>query len=418
MYLKSLGFRVERNAPNQTKARSHQLMLQAGLIRPVSAGVFGFSALLWSVVQRIEAFVRCELEAVGFQEVMMPTIQPLNLWRESGRWDHYEKERTMLTLHDRKGQEFCLGSTYEEVVIDLCRRFLNSYRQLPFRLYQISEKFRDDLRPRYGLVRGRQFRMKDGYSFDATEGGMHEAYQETRNAYCRIFEACKLSFVVFSDMRGSIGSRFAEKYMAATTEGEEAYLRCDCGYLGKYVGSSACPQCSKIGSATTALELGHIFELGVYYPQKMGAMVADNTGAQQPIWMGDFGIGISRIPVALVEQYMDSYGIRWPFKLAPAHVAIVPVRPNDPEQMNAASNLAHALETHLGFQTCVDDRPHSFGSRLKDIDFLGIPLQVIVGDHIREGSVDVQKRLGSNRSSVAIDDAVNVLNTLAQGETK
>ncbi len=416
MYLTSLPLRVEREIPHDTKARSHRLMVQAGFIQQTSAGIFSFSTLLWSVIRRIEKIIREELNAIGFQELMMPALQPTSLWRESGRLEHFQREHTMLSLRDRKDQEFCMGSTYEEVLIDLCRHFVSSYRQLPFRLYQISEKFRDDLRPRFGLVRARQFRMKDGYSFDLNEGGMHVAYQETREAYSKIFERCGISFVVFSDLRGSIGSTFAEKYMARTTEGEESFIHCThCNFTANYEGSPYCPQCHAATEPLTALELGHIFELGPHYPEKMGALIAGNNGHLSPIWMGDFGIGVSRIPVAIIEQYMDDCGMNWPFHLAPIQIAVVPVMPTNENQVSAASAIARTIKTAFGFETYVDNRTQSFGSRLKDLDFVGSQLQIVVGDRLDNGEVDVQQRNGLNKTTVPIANIVATIENLTKG---
>ena len=218
-----------KETPADTEVVSHQLMLRAGMIRKLAAGIYTYLPLGYRVIRKVEAIVREEMNRAGAQEVLMPAVQPASLWKESGRWEHYGKE--LLRFRDRKETDFCIGPTHEEVITDLVRMNVRSYRELPLNLYQIQTKFRDEIRPRFGLMRGREFIMKDAYSFDRDEAGAEESYEKMHEAYCRIFERCGLDFRAVEADTGSIGGSFSHEFMVMAETGEDAVAVCDsCTY--------------------------------------------------------------------------------------------------------------------------------------------------------------------------------------------
>ncbi|MFH1709463.1 MAG: proline--tRNA ligase, partial [bacterium] len=306
-----------REDPTEAEIASHKLMLRAGLIRKLSSGVYTYLPLGWRVICKIEQIIRQEMDASGALEIKLPALLPSELWKETGRWDVYGKE--LFRIKDRHDREFCLGPTHEEIITDLVRGSVKSYKELPLNLYQIQTKYRDEIRPRFGVMRAREFIMKDAYSFDRDEAGLEKSYKIMYETYNRIFDRCGLRYRVALADPGPIGGGFSQEYMALSPTGEDEIMHCEkCDHaaakeMAETKGQEMqCPKCKGKLTVTRGIEVGHIFKLGTKYSEKMGAVYLDEDGKQKPYMMGCYGIGVSRIAGAIIEQNYDDFGIKWP----------------------------------------------------------------------------------------------------------
>ena len=537
-------------------------MIRAGMIRKVAAGISTYLPLGWRSLQKLSAIVRHEMTSAGAVELSMPAVQPAELWIESGRWQKYGKE--LLRFRDRHQRDFCFGPTHEEVITDLVRRDVKSYRQLPFNLFQIQTKFRDEIRPRFGLMRGREFLMKDAYSFHATPESLDEAYEAMRAAYRRIFEACRLDYTVVDADAGAIGGSSSHEFMVTAATGESAVVHCAaCGYganvekaargawtvaaevtdraptplsrhdtpgkrsvlevalflgvpaaefvktlvyetdkgfvavairgdrevnevkllnalnvehlqlasedkvlaaTGAPVGSlgpvglpaslplladlsvealrsftcganetgvhlsgvhwgrdasarefrdlvtvvdgDPCPQCGAVLTLSRGIEVGHIFKLGDKYSVAMKCEFTDEAGAQKPMIMGCYGLGIGRTVAAAIEQNHDADGIIWPLPLAPFEVLVLSLNPNDAETARTAERIAVEL-AGKGLDVLYDDRDERPGVKFKDADLIGIPLRVVVGGKsLAAGQIELSLRRDRQKLQVPVADAL------------
>jgi prolyl-tRNA synthetase len=518
-----------KEVPAEAETISHQLLLRAGLIRKLTSGIYDYLPLGVRVLRKVEAIVREEMNRAGAQEVLLPAVQPAELWLESGRWQIYGKE--LLRFRDRHDRDYCFGPTHEEVITDLVRREVHSYRQLPLNLYQIQTKFRDEIRPRFGLIRGREFIMKDGYSFDVDEAAADLTYQAMYAAYSRIFSRCGLRFKSVEADSGPIGGSFSHEFMVLAETGEDVVVSCTaCAYganlekaevtapaaavaetpgpLGKVhtpdsrtVGEVAgflniplekvlktllyeteagvvavvlrgdhevnevklknflkvndlalatevtvcretgagvgfagpislnvpiyadfslrgaanltaganeddyhytnvnpgrdltirefadlrqvtaadpCPRCGAPLEFLRGIEVGHVFKLGYKYSTAMNATYLDAQGQEQPMYMGCYGIGVSRIVAAAIEQNNDPDGIIFPMPLAPFQILLVPIAVNDTHTMEVAGRMYEEF-TGAGLEVLFDDRNERPGIKFKDGDLLGIPYRVVLG---------------------------------------
>ena len=518
-----------KEVPAEAETISHQLLLRAGMIRKLTSGIYDYLPLGLRVLRKVEAIVREEMNRAGAQEVLLPAVQPAELWQESGRWQIYGKE--LLRFKDRHDRDYCFGPTHEEVITDLVRREVHSYRQLPLNLYQIQTKFRDEIRPRFGLIRGREFIMKDGYSFDLDETAADQTYQAMYQAYGRIFSRCGLRFKSVEADSGPIGGSFSHEFMVLADTGEDVVVSCTaCAYAanlekaeipapaatagespaplskvhtpdvrtvaevadflnippekvlktllyetaagpiaillrgdhelnevklknflkvndlalapeatvhretGAAIGfagpltlkipiyadysllSSAnlaaganedhyhyinvnpgrdlaikefadlrqvtpadpCPRCGAPLEFLRGIEVGHVFKLGYKYSRAMAATYLDTQGQEQPMYMGCYGIGVSRIVAAAIEQNNDPDGIIFPTPLAPFQILLIPIAVNDAKTMETATRLYEEL-TAAGLEVLFDDRDERPGIKFKDGDLLGIPYRVVLG---------------------------------------
>ncbi|MGO4699021.1 proline--tRNA ligase [Paenibacillus sp. 2TAB26] len=550
-----------REAPSEAEAASHQLMLRAGLIRQLAAGIYTYLPLGRRVLRKLEQIVREEMDQAGAQEVLMPAMQPAELWQQSGRYDVYGPE--LMRLRDRHDREFTLGPTHEEVITALVRSEVSSYRQLPMTLYQIQTKFRDEKRPRYGLLRGREFLMKDAYSFDEDWDGLHRSYTSMYEAYNRIFTRCGLNYRPVEADAGSIGGEGGtHEFMALADIGEDTIAVCNsCDYAANlekaeyklseqptdtqqnndaalvrhhtpeikkidqlveafglgadtfmktliYVADGApvavvvrgdhevneikvknalavahleladqattervtgaptgfagpiglqipvyadhavlamksgvaganeqdyhignvipsihltdvqagdyrnaaigdgCPRC-ETGSLVfyRGIEVGHVFKLGTKYSEALNAKFLNASGSEQPLIMGCYGIGVSRLLSAVLEQHSDSNGIIWPKSIAPYHVHVVPVSAKDQVQMDLAAHIAARL-LEAGVETLLDDRDERPGVKFKDSDLIGIPLRIVVGKHAADGIVELKQRNELEAQKLELEEAI------------
>ncbi|GAX90560.1 proline--tRNA ligase [Effusibacillus lacus] len=548
-----------REAPAEAETISHRLMLRAGFIRQLAAGIYTYLPLGWRVLRKVESIVREEMDRAGAQEILMPAMQPAELWQESGRYQVYGPE--LIRLHDRHEREFALGPTHEEVVTTLVRNEIRSYRKLPINLYQIQTKFRDERRPRFGLLRGREFLMKDAYSFDLDWEGLDKSYWAMYDAYTRIFTRCGLNFRAVEADAGAIGGEGGtHEFMALADIGEDTIATCtQCEYaanlekaeagpgvseyrevavgehekfhtpnirtieqLTESLGVSAdrfiktliyladgqpvavlvrgdhdanevkvknylgatnveladpettrqvtgapvgfagpvglkipvlvdrevasmqagiaganeqdyhlrnvrpgrdfpvektgdfrnvlegdrCPRCSGTLKFYRGIEVGHVFKLGTKYSEKLGAKYLDANGKEQVMIMGCYGIGVSRVLSAIVEQSHDDNGMIWPVAVAPFHVHLIPVSVKDEAQIKVAEELYDRLR-QTGVEVLMDDRDERPGVKFKDSDLTGIPIRLTVGKGAGEGRVEYKERAQSESMDLSIEEAMD-----------
>lgn len=541
--------------PADAEVISHKLLMRAGMIRRLTSGLYTYLPLGLKTLQKISQVVREEMEAAGFQELLMPMVQPADLWKETGRWEHYGKE--LLRFTDRNEREYCLGPTHEEVITDLVRGEVRSYRQLPVRLFQIQTKFRDEIRPRFGLMRGREFVMKDAYSFDATKEGAEDSYQRMFNAYKRIFSRLGLKFRPVEADTGSIGGNFSHEFMVLADTGEDTIVFChDCDFAanieradiawkgqadipacppheavatpathtaeavaallqvpltsiiktmiymvdGKAVAvlvrgnrevneikvkhllkaadvslasaevvtdvtgapvgfagpvnlsipvyadnelqgatdyvtgankgdthyrhvdlqrdvqiaqwgdlrsiteDDVCPRCGGRISLTRGIEVGHVFMLGLKYSESMHAAFLDEQGKEQLMIMGCYGIGVSRVAAAALEQNNDEAGAVFPPPLAPMDCVLLHLDPKNEKVTEKVEEIYTSLQTN-GVDTLLDDRDERPGVKFKDADLLGIPLQLVLGGKsLEKGIVEAKDRRSGKKSELPLEN--------------
>ncbi|MEK7702363.1 MAG: proline--tRNA ligase [Nitrospirota bacterium] len=403
-----------RESPAEAEVISHQLMLRAGMIRKLAAGIYNYLPLALRVLRKIETIVREEMNKAGAQELLMPALQPSELWQETGRWQKYGKE--LMRISDRHGRDFCLGPTHEEVITDLVRNHIRSYRQLPITLYQIQTKFRDEVRPRFGIMRGREFIMKDAYSFSADVEGAKQIYQKMSDAYHTIFSRAGLRFRAVEADNGMIGGSSSHEFMVLTQTGEETIVSCTvCLYAaniektepGHQAVGEPCPRCGKPLAIDKGLEVGHLFLLGTKYSKEMKGIFLNEQGEEQLFEMGCYGIGVSRIIAAAIEQNHDEKGIIWPAEIAPFIAHVIPVQEQSEKVMAAAKSIYNAL-LEKGVETLMDDRAERPGVKFNDADLLGAPYQIVIGEkNLKEGVVELKERRSGKITKVSPDQAVS-----------
>ena len=547
-----------KEVPSEAEVISHQLMLRAGFIKKLTSGIYTYLPYGLAAIRRVENIVREEMNRAGAQELSMPMVQPADLWKESGRYEKYGPE--LLRFKDRHERESCLGPTHEEVITDIARKEMHSYRDLPVNLYQIQTKFRDEIRPRFGLMRGREFIMKDAYSFDVDDEAAEVSYRKMYDAYNRIFERCGLEFRCVEADSGAIGGSFSHEFMVLADTGEDTIAVCNecnwaanlekaevkmrdrpagfeqremvkvetpgkrkvqsvCEFLGigpdqlvktlvlladgepvavllrgdreleevklkNYLGAAdirpaddkeifdatgvpsgylgpinskirlladqevpamvnltvganeknyhlqnvnfgrdfevtevadfrqltkddPCPSCGSAIRLVEGIEVGHIFKLGTSYSESMNAYYQDRDGNERPLVMGCYGIGVSRVVAAAIEQNHDDNGIIFPVPLAPYQVTVLNLGLNDPEVSAAAERIYEQL-SEAGIDTFIDDRDERPGIKFKDADLLGFPFRITVGKRFKEKAmVEIRCRQDGTSEDIGIDDIVS-----------
>jgi prolyl-tRNA synthetase len=390
---------TEKQPPADAEAISHKLMVRAGLVRQMGAGMWTWLPAGWRVHQRVVGIIREEMDAIGAQEMLMPVLQPAEPWRKTGRIEIEE----LFKLTDRKGSELVLAMTHEEAVTFHIAQAVRSYRDLPLIVYHFQVKERDEPRPRAGVLRTREFVMKDSYSFDRDRAGMEERYALHVGAYEQIMQRTGLRFYRVEGDVGMMGGLGAHEYMAPCAAGEDEVVLGP-GYAANVEVALNTPGVEQIGeeyrkdgeplTSEPAIEIGNIFKLGTRYSEPLGATYLDETGAELPIWMASYGIGPARIVAAAVEQFADEHGISWPRALAPFAVHLVALgKPGTPER-EAAEKL---YETLLGggIDVLYDDRDLGPGEKFAEAELLGCPLRLTVGrKSLESGEVEVQIRRG------------------------
>ena len=595
MRLSQMLFVTLREDPAEAEIPSHKLLLRAGYIRRIGSGIYAYLPLMWRVLKKVSQIVREEMDATGAQECLLPQLQPSELWKESGRWDTYTKaEGIMFSLIDRQDREMGLGPTHEEIITTIAKETLRSYRQLPVHLYQIQTKFRDEIRPRFGLMRGREFIMKDGYSFHTDEASLQQTYRDMDRAYRQILTRCGLAFRAVEADSGAIGGSGSQEFMVLADAGEDEilytedgnyaanvekavslpadmetspftsyekkntpgtetieklaeFLQCSptaivknvlyeavydsgitalvlvsirgdrqvnevklqnelvkiasqynaktvlslkvpdetsqqkwsaqplpLGYIGpnlsdktiasnqdvagKFIriadttviklvnfitganevnfhvvganwgqefdlpqlvvdiqkavaGDHAINDSTQILQTARGIEVGHIFQLGLKYSQAMKATYTNEQGEEAPLWMGCYGIGVSRLAQSAVEQSYDRDGIIWPSAIAPYHAIVIIPNTSDEKQVAAAEQLYRDLNG-AGIETLLDDRNERAGVKFKDADLIGIPYRIVTGRSLNEGKVELVERATKKSQEILLEEIVPTLKTL------
>jgi prolyl-tRNA synthetase len=426
---------ILRETPKEAEIASHRLMLRAGMIRQEASGIYALLPLGLRVLDKICRIVREEQNRAGAVEMLMPTIQSADLWRESGRYEAYGKE--MLRITDRHDRAMLYGPTNEEMITDIFRSAVRSYKDLPLNLYHIQWKFRDEVRPRFGLMRGREFLMKDAYSFDVDPAGATCAYNKMFVSYLRTFSRMGLKSIPMVAESGPIGGNQSHEFIILAETGEsEVYCHRD--YLdfdvpGADVDFDSPTTLAEIVARWTSLyaatsekhdqaafdglpadrrvsargiEVGHIFSFGTKYSEPMRAVVTGPDGVERPVYMGSYGIGPSRLVAATIEAFHDDAGIKWPEAVAPFKVAILNLKPGGTET-DAASEQLYRTLTAKGIDVLYDDTEQRPGAKFATADLIGIPWQILVGPKsLAEGKVEVKRRADGSRELMSPADAI------------
>lgn len=427
-----------REPPREAEIVSHRLMLRAGMMRQEAAGIYAFLPLGLKVLRKIEQIVREEQDRSGAIELLMPTIQSADLWRESGRYDAYGKE--MLRIQDRHEREMLYGPTNEEMITEIFRASVRSYKDLPKNLYHIQWKFRDEVRPRFGLMRGREFLMKDAYSFDVDEAGARHSYNKMFVAYLRTFKRLGLTSIPMRADTGPIGGNLSHEFIVLADTGESQVF-CHKDYLGMavpdekvnfddisglqnivnqwtsmYAATEDMHEADKFAAVPAAdqvsargIEVGHIFYFGTKYSAPMKAVVATADGKEVPVHMGSYGIGPSRLVAAIIEASHDDAGIVWPEPVAPFKVALLNLKQGDAATDGACDQL-YAELTAKGVDVLYNDIDERAGAKFANADLIGLPWQVMVGPRgLADGKVEVKNRKTGEKEQMSPAAAVDLL---------
>ena len=429
---------ILRETPKEAEIVSHRLMLRAGMMRQEAAGIYAFLPLGLRVLNKVCAIVREEQDRAGAIEMLMPTIQPAELWRESGRYDDYGKE--MLRIKYRHEREMLYGPTNEEMVTEVFRAYVRSYKDLPLNLYHIQWKFRDEVRPRFGLMRGREFLMKDAYSFDLDHDSARHAYNRMFVAYLRTFARMGLKAIPMVADTGPIGGNLSHEFIILAATGESEVF-CHKDYLGfdvpgadvdfaaaaklqgivdhwtaLYAATSEKHDAAAFGKiapdrqvSARGIEVGNIFHFGTKYSEPMKAVVAGPDGVERPVHMGSYGIGPSRLVAALIEAFHDDAGIKWPEAVAPFKAIILNLKQGDAATDQVCEDL-YAKLTAAGVDVLYHDRDERPGAKFATADLIGIPYQILVGPKgLAQERVEFKRRADGERELISFDEAVGRL---------
>ncbi len=422
-----------RETPKEAQIASHRLMLRAGIIQQASAGIYSWLPLGFRVLKKIEQIVREEQDAALAQEILMPTIQSADLWRESGRYDDYGLE--MLRIKDRHDRDMLYGPTNEELVTEIFRNHVRSYKSLPLNLYHIQWKFRDEVRPRFGVMRGREFFMKDAYSFDVDKEGARASYNRMFVAYLKTFARLGLKAIPMVADTGPIGGDMSHEFIILADTGESEvfchkdWLEMDVlqhdidyradlsnvvdAFTSKYAATdemhdpAACPVPAEDMITTRGIEVGHIFYFGTKYSAALNAAVQGSDGTESHVHMGSYGIGVSRLVGGIIEASHDDNGIIWPESVAPFRVGIINIRVGD-DACDAASQSLYESLGNAGVEVLLDDRDERAGPKLANMELIGLPWQIVVGPRgIKAGVVELKNRKTGESEELSPEAVLN-----------
>ena len=414
-----------KDVPSDAEIISHKLMIKAGMIKQSSAGIYSWLPLGLKVLRKIEQIVREEQDNAGANEMLMPTIQSADLWIKSGRYDDYGKE--MLRIKDRSGREMLYGPTNEELITDIFQSYITSYKELPKNLYHIQWKFRDEVRPRFGVMRGREFLMKDNYSFDLNEENAKNSYNKMFRAYIKTFLRMGLTPISLRAETGPIGGDLSHEFQVLANTGESTLFydkelenlnpeNLDPDNLQSYYAAvdeqhdeNNCPVKKENLKISKGIEVGHIFYFGTKYSEKLNAYVQDQKGKKIPVHMGSYGIGVSRLVGALIEANHDEKGIKWPKSVAPFIISVVNLMPDD-QNCNTKSLEYYSYFMSKNIDTLYDDRICSIGKKLSDNDLIGTPIQIIIGKRdLALGIVEFKERASNKSEKIKISEVKKVI---------
>jgi prolyl-tRNA synthetase len=388
-YSKS-GITTSKNVPNDAEIISHQLMIRSGMIKKLASGLYTWMPLGLKVLKKIENIIKNEMNDIDALEILMPAIQPSELWKESGRWDKYGPE--LLRLTDRHDREFCFGPTHEEIITDIARQDIKSYKQLPIIYYQIQTKFRDEIRPRFGVMRAREFLMKDAYSFHENEECLNETYKTVFQAYKNCFDKIGFEYKVVNADNGQIGGSESHEFHVIAETGEDELIFSD---SSDYAINSElfseppkegddCPDGSGKVKIKRGIEIGHIFKLGKNYSNSMNATVSNKKNENVKMIMGCYGIGVSRIAAAAIEQSHDDKGIIWPKSITPFDITIIAIGYTKSNAIKTYSDNLYSMLKKDNIEVLLDDRDARPGNMFSDSDLIGIPNKIIIGKQFLE----------------------------------
>lgn len=436
MRLSSYFLPVLKENPSEAQIVSHRLMLRAGMVRQNAAGIYSWLPLGHRVLKKIEQIVREEQDNAGAQEMLMPTIQSAELWQKSGRYEDYGKE--MLRITDRHERPLLYGPTNEEMLTDIVANEWKSYRDLPKILYHIQWKFRDEVRPRFGVMRGREFLMKDAYSFDLDQAGARRSYNRMFVAYLRTFARLGLKAIPMQADTGPIGGDLSHEFIVLAETGESGVF-CDKALIDRDVLGEAVDYSADLQTivdswtapyaateekhdtarfealpkerqiAARGIEVGHIFYFGTKYSKPMGAVVAGPGGEQITLEMGSYGIGVSRLVGGIIEASHDDNGIIWPMSVAPFHVGLINLKVGDADCDRACDDLYGKLQA-AGLDVLLDDRDERAGAKFATMDLIGLPWQVTVGPRgLKSGVVEIKNRKTGEKAELSVEAVLNKL---------
>ena len=423
-YSKLFG-KTNKNAPHDADSANARLLVQAGFINQLMAGVYSYLPLGLRVLKKIQQIVREEMNKIDGQEIYMPTLHPKDLYDTTGRWDELD---ILFKLKGAGEKDLALGSTHEEVVTPLVKQYVKSYKDLPMSVYQIQDKFRNEPRAKSGLLRGREFSMKDLYSFHLTEEDFDQYYEKSKETYLNIFRRCGLDArVVAAD--GGAFSKFSHEFQVFTESGEDFVFHCDCGWaenkeIAEVKEGDVCPGCEKGEVKTSkAIEVGNIFPLKTKFTDAFDFKVQDEKGEMQDIIMGCYGIGPSRVMGSIVEVHHDENGMIWPKSVAPFHVEIISLSTKDEALQERIHSTAMSLHDDLeaaGVEALWDDRSESSaGEKFADADLIGIPLRIVVSAKtLVEDSVEWKERRESDKRLVKFEDILEEIKTWVEADDK
>ena len=437
MYISKSFIPILKNNPSEAKIKSHQLMLRVGMIKQASAGIYSWLPLGFKVMKKIEQIVREEQNKIGAQEILMPTIQSSEIWKESGRYDDYGEE--MLRIKDRQNREMLYGPTNEEQVTEIFRSSFKSYKSLPQLLYHIQWKFRDEIRPRFGIMRGREFYMKDAYSFDVTDEDAFYSYNKFFLSYLRTFKRLSLTAIPMAADTGPIGGNLSHEFIILADTGESKIFTdkriLDLNSEGAELEKSSLTELrkkyeqyysvtdekfnkeefEKIVSEenrliTKGIEVGHIFYFGDKYSKAMNAAVDLPGGKKDFVKMGSYGIGVSRLVGAIIEAKYDEKNeiMKWPLSVAPYDIALIPmINKNDKSALEKANNINNVLMKHK-IDAIIDDTDENFSSKIKKMNLIGMPYQIIIGKKA-DGDLLEFKETGGETQNLSLDKIIEII---------
>ena len=419
MYFSKLFVPTTRQDPSDAELISHKLMVRSGMIKKTAAGIYNWLPIGYRVLKKVENIVRKNLNTFGAQEILMPMVQPAELWKESQRFDQYGKE--LLKFKDRSERDFVLGPTHEEIICEIFRSYPISYKELPINLYQIQTKFRDEIRPRFGVMRCREFLMKDAYSFDINKKGMEKSYRKMKDAYISTFNDIGLDYRIVKADAGNIGGDISEEFHIIADSGEDLLALSDASDFAANVEvldyekdpSELNGQPSPDGKGKLiikrGIEVGHIFQLGQKYSEKMSVSIKDSSGEGIDSFMGCYGIGVSRIVAAAIEQNHDDKGIIWPYAIAPFHVNVICLDPEKEEVLKECENVYQILKD-AGHDVLLDDRDIRAGQKFTDNEILGIPYSIVIGPkNFSNNSYEFAIRKTNEKLELKIDEIKQTL---------
>jgi prolyl-tRNA synthetase len=395
-----------KDTPAEAEVISHQLLLRSGMIRKVASGIYNWLPLGFKTLKLVENIVREEMASTGSQEIFMPMVQPRDLWEDSKRWDKFGPE--LLRFKDRHERDFCLGPTHEEIITDLIRNNLSSYKELPLSLFQIQTKFRDEIRPRYGIMRGREFLMKDAYSFHLDQECLNDTYQTIREAYKAVFNRLGLDYKIVKADSGAIGGEISEEFHVLAESGEDTLAFSEESEIAinaellinenesiDSLQGKTFPDSQEEIKLAKGIEVGHIFQLGNVYSSAMNATVLDENGNRQALQMGCYGIGVSRIVAAAIEQNHDDKGIIWPKNIAPIQISILPIFKESSDKTFIFAEKLYKDLSKLGLRVMLDNRQERFGKKITESELVGSSYAVVIGkSYIENKTIELISRNG------------------------